>query len=188
MIDNKFHYEGDIYTDKGVRIPNAIIDTAIICGRYETMALKHGKEYACVTVDSLEEAEKVFEDMIERFTVRNKPSKPIEKPLTGKYAKLRDDLIKAIEAGKAADFGEDGGTCNFDAPSISLPRWQEKKVRQAAKEAGISCFKWDLYGGARYVFTTPTNAQGNRNCRVSEAMCKALSDMQYDVLEYSSMD
>lgn len=185
MIDNKFHYEGDIYTDKGVRIPNAIIDTAIICGHYETMALKHGKEYACVTVDSLEEAEKVFEDMIERFTVRNKPTKPIEKPLTGKYAKLRDDLIKAVEAGKKADYGEDGGTCNFDSPSLLLPRWQEKKIKQAAKEAGIGCFKWY---GARYVFSTPTRAQGNRNCRVSEAMCKALTELNYDCVEYCQAD
>ena len=34
-----------------------------------------------------------------------------------------------------ADFGEDGGTCNFDSPSLLLPRWQEKKIKQAAKEA-----------------------------------------------------
>lgn len=185
MINGMYHYEGDIYY-KGKRIPDATIDACLIGDKYEIMCFKGGIEYAVETSKSVEDAEKAYNDMIDRFT--KAPNKPIEKPLTGKYAKLRDDLIIAVEAGKKADHGEDGGTCNFDSPSLLLPRWQEKKVKQAAKEAGIGCFKWELFGGARYVFTTPTRAQGNRNCRVSEAMCKALETLGYSVLQYCSMD
>ena len=58
------------------------------------------------------------------------------KPLTGKYAKLRDDLIKAHAiALDAAAQVDDGGTCNLDAPSLLLPRWQSAKVKQACEEA-----------------------------------------------------
>lgn len=186
MIDNKYHYEGTIYVN-GKRIPNATIDACKWGSKYEIMVFRGGAEYAVSTVDTVEEAKQIYDDYIRTFTTP--PTEPIEKPLTGKYKKLRDDLIIAVEAGKKADYGEDGGTCNFDSPSLLLPRWQEKKVKQAAKEAGIGCFKWELFGGARYVFSTPTIAQGNRNCRVSEAMCKALTDLGYpNVLEYSSMD
>lgn len=188
MIDNRLHYEGEGYTEDGRRMPNITIDTCKYMNRFETMVLRNSIDLVCKYADTIEEAEKQYNDLIDLYTVRNKPTKPIEKPLTGKYAKLRDDLITAVEAGKIADHGEDGGTCNFDSPSLLLPRWQEKKVKQAAKEAGIGCFKWELYGGARYVFTTPTGAQGNRNCRVSEAMCKALETLGYSVLQYCSMD
>ena len=184
MIDNKYHYEGTIYVN-GKRIPNATIDACKWGSKYENMVFRGGEEYAVSTVDTVEEAEQQYSDLVEQYTVRNKPTKPIEKPLTGKYAKLRDDLIIAVEAGKKADYGEDGGTCNFDSPSLLLPRWQEKKIKQAAKEAGIGCFKWY---GARYVFSTPTRAQGNRNCRVSEAMCKALTELNYDCVEYCQAD
>ena len=185
MIDNKYHYEGTIYV-KGKKISNATIDACKWGSKYEIMVFRGGVEYAVSTVDTVEEAEQIYDDYICKYTTP--PTEPIEKPLTGKYKKLRDDLIIAVEAGKKADYGEDGGTCNFDSPSLLLPRWQEKKVQQAAKEAGISCFKWELYGGARYVFSTPTRAQGNRNCRVSEAMCKALETLGYSVTEYCSMD
>ena len=113
---------------------------------------------------------------------------PESDALKGKYAKLRDDLIIALAAAKEADASEDGGTCNHDAPSICLPRWIEAKVEQAAREAGTSCFKWGLFGGARYVFNPMSSGQGNRRCRASEAMCKALESAGYQVTEYCAMD
>ncbi len=45
--------------------------------------------------------------------------------LTGRYAKLRDDLIDAVAAGIAAEEKnpDDGGSMNFDSAAIRLPRW-----------------------------------------------------------------
>lgn len=188
MIDGKYHYEGEGYTKDGRRMANITIDTCKYMSRFETMVLRNSLDIECKYADTIEEAEEQYNDMVHRYTELYKPKEPEYKPLTGKYKKLSEDLKAAIETAKLFDNGEDGGTCNFDSPSLALPRWNESKVKQAAKEAGTSCFKWELYGGARYVFTPPTRAQGNRRCRVSEAMCKALTDLQYDVLEYCAMD
>lgn len=177
MINGYYHREMK-YHGKQIMIDACHLES----GRIEVMTMyKGGVEIESQVVDTVEEAERIFNDM--RFRYENQE----EAALKGRYAKLRDDLIKAIEAGKAADNGEDGGTCNFDAPSIG-GRWVISKVRQAAKEAGTSVFRWKLCGGSRYVFGVPTGGQGNRRCRVSEAMCEALKTAGYDVIEYSSMD
>lgn len=179
-------YEGTIYID-GRSIPNAIIDTCQLSeNKYETMILKHGKDYRTIYSTNLKHAEEAFNYFVKAYTTP--PEKPVIPPLSSKYKKLSDDLKKAMEYAKHFDEGEDGGTCNFDSPAIRLPHWIESKVKQAAEEAGSSAFKWDLYGNPRYVFAPPTKAQGNRRCRVTEAMCQALSNMGYDVLEYSQMD
>lgn len=110
------------------------------------------------------------------------------KPLTGKYAKLRDDLRKVYEIGKAAAAQvEDGGTCNFDAPSISLPRWQSAKVKQACKEAGCGCFEWKSFG-RRWVISFRIAGQAYKRETAAEAMTKALADMGYDALTYCAID
>jgi hypothetical protein len=188
MIDGKLHYEGEGYTEDGRRMPNIIIDTCKYMNRFETMVLRNSIDLACKYADTIEEAEKQYNELIEQYTVRNKPTKPIEKPLTGKYKKLSEDLKTALVEAKKADTGEDGGTCNFDAPAIIAPRWREDKVKQAAKEAGTSAFKWDCFGQTKFVFGTPTNAQGNRNTRVAEAMEAVLKSQGYETLLYMAMD
>ena len=132
MINNKFHEE---LKSGGKQI---IIDLCEIPGGYEAMVLnaRTGEtldEYRC---KNFETAVNAFYQMIEKFPpCCNKKSSVAT--LTGKYAKLRDDLRKALDAGRQAEQQnpEDGGTCNFDAASISLPRWNRAKVEQAAKEA-----------------------------------------------------
>ena len=188
MIDNRLHYEGEGYTTDGRRMANIIIDTCIMGGKYETMVLRNSNDIACKYADTIEEAEKQYNDLLEQYTVRNKPVKPIEKPLTGKYKKLSEDLKTALVEAKKADTGEDEGTCNFDAPAIIAPRWREDKVKQAAKEAGTTAFKWDWFGQTKYVFGVPTNAQGNRRTRVAGAMNYALMNMGYETLLYCAMD
>lgn len=177
MINGMFHREMKYH---GKQI---IIDACEDGNGYEIMVMyPGGKEIESTYTDDIDEAEKIYNGY--RFKYENQE----EADLKGRYADLRDALIKAVKAGKEADHGEDGGTCNFDAPSISMPRAREKLVKQAAKEAGISCFKWNTYGDTRWVFSTPTNAQANRNCRVSKAMCDVLTDAGWDCIEYASMD
>lgn len=109
--------------------------------------------------------------------------------LTGKYAKLRDDLKAALEQTAHIEQDEDdGGTCNFDSPSLRLPRWNGKLIEQAAKEAGSSAFKWDLYGNIRWVFNPCSSGQGNRRSRRAEAITKVLRAMGYDAIDYCQAD
>lgn len=106
--------------------------------------------------------------------------------LTGKYAKLRDDLIKAIEAGnKRANASDDGGTCNFDAPALKLPRWQIAKIKQAADEAGCGCFMW--FSGV-YVFPLRCGGQANKVTAAAEAAEKALENAGYSASVYYQAD
>ena len=111
--------------------------------------------------------------------------------LTGKYAKLRNDLKIALLAGKSAERAnpEDGGTCNFDSPTLILPRWRKALVKQAAKEAGSNCFEWKSFGvSGEFVFSTLTGGQGNARTRNAEAVKNMLKTMGYDASMYYQMD
>lgn len=192
MIDNKYHEE---YTYNHKRI---VVDIARLPsyahpeGIYEVMALykASGKGLACKRTPDFEEAVKVYEKMLLDFPADEQRSKEEPPPLTGKYAKLRDDLKIALEAGRTAEREnpEDGGTCNFDAASIRLVRWNGEKVEQAAKEAGTGCFVWNLYGEKRFVFPTRVGGQALKNEKAAEAMTAALGSMGYDAFCYQQMD
>ena len=107
--------------------------------------------------------------------------------LTGKYAKLRDDLIAALAAGRSAEekTPNDGGTCNFDSPTIDLPRWQSEKIKQAAQAAGTHCYKWF---GSTWVFSPRTRAQGYARTRNAEAAKNKLCELGYQAYMYYAMD
>lgn len=139
-------------------------------------------EYECKQTKYPEVAESIFRDM--RYRYEDQP----HKKLSGVYAKLRDDLKCAIEVARQNDTGDDGGTCNFDAPSIEGDRWRESMVKQAAKEAGTTVFKWKLWGCTRWVFGVPGDGQGNRRSRKAEAMTEALAAMGYEALMYCAAD
>lgn len=170
------------YTYNGHR---AILDTCELApGKYETMLMrKDGTEIECRTNCTESGA---LSDFAAIYTAH--PQKSDEpKPLTGKYAKLRDDLIKARAiALDAAAQVEDGGTCNLDAPSLLLPRWQSAKVKQACEEAGGDFFRWGYSN--RYVICLRLPGQAYKRETAAEAMTKALTDMGYDALTYCAID
>lgn len=170
-----------------------ILDTAeIYPNRFETMLLRDsdGEEVASMAADTEAEALKHF-DLL-RSTYRPDAERKAQGPakLTGKYAQLRDDIRQALEAGRAAEDAnpEDGGTCNFDSAALSLPRWSAEKVKQAAKEAGTSCFVWNCYGSKQFVFGPDSRAQANARSRNAETMTRALRSMGYDAMDYCQMD
>lgn len=182
MIDNNYHFEGKDKTGKPI-----IIDAAFVDGKYEVMAMnaRTHMDFACERVDTLEQAEKEYAAMVDRYAL----SEGENPPLTGKYAKLRDDYAEARKIGEQAAHGEDdGGTCNFDSTALHLPRWNEKLVEQAAKEAGGNCFALKSYGGKRFVFSTPNVGQANRNTKAAEAMTKFLELRGYSATTYYQMD
>lgn len=175
MINNNYHFE-----DKRV-----IIDIAeISSGRYEIMKLRasDGEELESYTTYDFDVAVNVYNRML-------KEHQNYIKPLSGKYAKLRDDLKTALSAASdAARFVDDSGTCNLDAASLLLPRWSEKLVTQAAKEAGTSMFTWSAFGGKRFVFLPSVPGQARKREVAAEAMTKALSDLGYNAFCYQQMD
>ena len=181
MIDSKYHFEGRDKSGKPI-----IIDIADIGGRYEVMALRlNGSEIACGVYRDLTDAIHAYDNMKILYALREGE----DAPLTGKYAKLRDDLNAALEAAKQAALDvDDGGTCNLDAAALSLPRWRKSLVEQAAKEAGTGCFSWQSFGGLRYVFTTPRVGQAHRNEVAAETMTSELSRRGYDAFCYQQMD
>ena len=164
-----------------------ILDTCeLALNHYETMLLyPNGHEIACRTARTEADAIAGFDELLTAYPADTKPAAP--KPLTGKYAKLRDDLRKVYEIGKAAAAQvEDGGTCNFDAPSLLLPRWQSAKVKQACEEAGGDYFRWGYSN--RYVICLRLPGQAYKRETAAEAMTKALADIGYDALTYSAID
>lgn len=172
------------YKHNGRRV---ILDTCELApGKYETMLLyPNGHEIDCRTARTEADAIADFDKLLTAYPADTKPAAP--KPLTGKYAKLRDDLIKAHAiALDAAAQVEDGGTCNFDAPSLLLPRWQSAKVKQACEEAGGDYFRWGY--SKRYVICLRLPGQANKRETAAKSMTKALTAMGYDALTYCAMD
>lgn len=167
-----------------IRLSNgqiAILDTAEIHpGTYETMLMyRNGTEITSATTTSEAQAVADFDHLRKQYE---------STALTGKYAKLADDLRKAAAAGISAGkcLGNDGGTCNFDSPEILLPRWRESLVMEAAKAAGVGCFRCP-YTGA-YVFPLRAGFQGNANTEAAETARDVLIDAGYNASVYYQVD
>ena len=83
--------------------------------KYETMLLLNdgsGEEVVSYQSTSADDAVYFF------YEIKNTYHVP---KLTGKYKKLADDLKAAHAYGLAHMGNDDGGTCNFDAPALTLP-------------------------------------------------------------------
>ncbi|MEA4846628.1 MAG: hypothetical protein VB106_05270, partial [Clostridiaceae bacterium] len=88
-----------------------------------------------------------------------------------KYQQLTLDLQQAgKEAAMLFGDSEDGGTCNLDAITMTLPRWNAGKVKTAAEAASMSAWKSSGY----FVINPGTNGQANRRTRICMAIKKAL--------------
>lgn len=166
-----------------------IIDTCdlmIVNGKikYETMALRPGgHDLDCIISYDEQEAHANHALLMDKYSGHENA------PLTGKYAKLRDDLIAAYAETEYLEQTEDGGTCNFDAPVLRLDRWNAKKIKQAAEEAGSSAFKWDWGRTVMgWVFSPKSSGQANRRSRRAEAISEAMKAKGYDAGMYYAMD
>lgn len=157
------------------------LDTCeIFPGQYETMlVLEDGDELDSAVATTEAEALKDF------ARLRQKYEAPF---LSGRYAVLAEALKAAAEAGRKAGaaLGHDGGTCNFDAPALSLPRWNRKLVETAANAAGVGCFRWDLTGS--YVFPLRLGYQGAANTEAAEAAREFLQSAGYNASVYYQID
>ena len=185
------HYEGP-----GISRRQIIIDAAEIRpGVFEIMAMRaDGTEFDVAMAGSISEAERIYSRMLLKHT-RPDPlpasdPTPAPAPLSGKYAKLRDDLMIALQAGRDAEAADpdDGGACNFDSAAIYLPRWNAALIQRAASEAGTGCFDYRSPVGRAWVFSPDTRGQANARSRNAEAMTRALKSMGYSAFDYCRMD
>lgn len=143
-------------------------------GKYEVMLLdlKTGEDLDTVMVPTEAEALEEFERLRERW---HHP----------------EDLKAALAYGLERKGDDDGGTCNFDAPSLHLPGWTRKKVEAAAEYAGLGCFVWNLWGSKSFVFSLPMGCgvgQGYTRTKAAEAMREYLEGLGYDALTYCQAD
>ena len=154
---------------------------------YEVAALRpNGDELELVRVSSALEARAVFAQMQQRFgPVAERASE------TPAMRRLIAALLRATDAARLAaaeNGGEDGGTCNFDAPALELPRWREADIQYCARAAGTTAFAWRIFGKRLWVFGVPLGGQGNRRSRQAEAIVESLAADGFNACEYCQMD
>ena len=113
------------------------------------------EELAGRACHSKEEALFCFQEIYERYHFPE---------LTGQYRELSEDLKAALAYGLERAGTDDGGTSNFDAPTLHLPGWDRKMVDQAAKQAGIICSVWEAVSESYYIFSVPGVGQGYLHC------------------------
>lgn len=150
-------------------------------GEYEVMILSPGSgdEHAVLRSSTEACALLDFEHLRKEYHIP---------PLSGKYAKLAEDLRQAAVIGYAAAAkSSDGGTCNFDAVCLKLKGWQGAKIKAAAKVAGVGCSEWNLWGSKSWVFPIAAG-QADARTDAAEAMRDHLKAQGYEASVYYQMD
>lgn len=117
------------------------------------------------------------------FTKFKKKKQRIPEKAVALIAALR----KAKEAALRYKDVEDGGTCNFDTPTIRLERWQEKTVKIICKIAGLDCSKWENYY-MNYHILGGCYGQANRRTDMAEAFAKSLENDGYKASVWYAID
>ena len=105
-----------------------------------------------------------------------------------KYEQLTADLIAAKEHAAQFENNDDGGTCNFDAASLHLPRWDVKKIEEAFEKAGLRTSTWKLCGTTYHLVLGCYSGQANRRTDMAEAVCDYLKKLGYSTMMYYAMD
>ena len=139
-------------------------------------------EYEIEEFPQLGDAVVFYNEMLSKYPA-DKAQVSKDVPLTGKYARLRDDLRTAWE--NTPNSAEDGGTCNMDCPVLYLPRWTRSKVERAGKEAGIPVHYWRP---GCYHIGVASAGQGDARTAKAEAMSAYLKTAGYDTSVWYCID
>lgn len=183
-----------IKRDEAIRLNNGRIYTLdaakIGTNEYEVMLFNPRTGEEIDSAKTSTEADAILQfDRLRRMYHRPAPAADAPVVLKGRYKKLADDLKGALAYGLEHKGNDDGGTCNFDAPSLHLPGWEKKKVEAAAKEAGLGCFVWNLWGHKSYVFSIQKGVgQGYARTKAAEAMQEYLKRLGYEGMTYCQAD
>ena len=94
-------------------------------------------------------------------------------------------LIAKIEAEKLKDT-DDGGTCNFDTPTLKLPsEWTNWMLDVAFQRTGLS---YDRVSKETIHILGAVEGQGFRRTAMAEAFSEALTKQGYVSYVYYQMD
>lgn len=94
-------------------------------------------------------------------------------------------LIAYSEAQKLKDT-EDGGTCNFDTPTLKLTsEWKEADVNEAFKLTGLQPYKVEK---GYYHILGACEGQGSRRTAMAEAFRDCLRELGYTSYVYYQID
>lgn len=117
--------------------------------------------------------------------------------------RLRRSLIRATHAALAAiGDGEDGGTCNFDAPALDFSALGLRKpqAERVIDHCGLRCYDWRPFKSHRdesgklikaptyLVITGFQRGQANLRTRMAEAFCHSLNRDGIESGMYYQMD
>lgn len=93
-----------------------------------------------------------------------------------KYDALRKALEKAKIIADNAFQEDDGGTCNFDSPTLDYRAMgmSKKKAVETIEQTGLWCSEWKSYVGCMLVIRGMTKGQGNCRTAMAEAFHKSL--------------
>lgn len=119
--------------------------------------------------------------------IEKKSAKIIYRPgMFGSYEILKKALIDAKKAANFAWQEDDGGTCNFDSPTIRYKEMKMKRSKVVAiiESLGMSCFQWL----DSLVISGCTSGMGNRRTAMAEAFSKKLNDLGISSGVYYQMD
>ena len=99
-------------------------------------------------------------------------------------------LIRALRRATIACLAhanaEDGGTCNFDAPTLDYKTcgMTRDEAEKAIKAAGLHCYDWEK----QLVITGPFSGQGNRRTKMAEAFRESMTEDGVAAGMYYQMD
>ncbi|MBR2870097.1 MAG: hypothetical protein IKB98_01770 [Clostridia bacterium] len=107
-----------------------------------------------------------------------------------KYEALKNALERAKIIAEHSATADDGGTCNFDSPTLDYRAMgmSKQKATEVIKSVGLGCYDW-TFGRTVFglVIVGMTKGQGNCRTAMAEAFCKSLqadgikSDMYYQM-------
>lgn len=83
-------------------------------------------------------------------------------------------LTAGNEAAIVADPIQDGGTCNFDTPTLILPRVRAAAVEAAGEATGIHVHRIQWMGSTAWWISTESLGQGSRRTTMAEAATRAM--------------
>lgn len=111
----------------------------------------------------------------------------MSKNISGKVFDLAIALAKARNAAEEYSNTDDGGTCNFDCPTVRLSGWRKSDVEKACNLAGgIYCQKWDGY---RYNWHFDCmSGIGNRRTMMAEAFSAKMNELGYEASVWYAVD
>lgn len=108
-----------------------------------------------------------------------------------KYEKLKDALLKALEATELAKTDDDDGTCNLDSPVLLYRKmgYQKQKAIAVVNEVGLGAWAPSPgYWNGCLVLTGMTIGQGNCRTAMAEAFRRSLKESGIESGMYYQMD